>query len=136
MAKTQYNQIGVIWKGRANKNGEQMADSLELNQEFKDRLVSPTVQQRTVNFLSTISKVEGKELEEAVNKLLTGLQSQLFNKEAWVQVHTKDFKKTDLEQKIAKGWLTEENAEKARYTVSRMSDKVYAEIIEIVKNEN
>ena len=88
-----YTQVGTIWKGQKNKNGEQMSDSLQ----FKDGF-TPV-------------------------------------KDAWYQIHTKAFKEQDLENKIAKGWLSEEQAEKARYTVSKMSDKVRAEIIEVLKTE-
>lgn len=52
---------------------------------------------------------------------------------AWYQFHSKKYKETDLAQKIAKGWVNEEQAEKAKYTISKMSEKVIAEIIEVVK---
>ena len=88
-----YTQVGTIWKGQKNKNGEQMADSLQ----FKEGFVP--------------------------------------NADAWYQIHTKAFKEADLQNKIAKGWVNEDQAEKAKYTISKMSDKVRAEIIEVLKNE-
>ena len=88
-----YTQVGTIWKGQPNKNGELMADTLQFKEGF-----TPV-------------------------------------KDAWYQIHTKAFKENDLKQKIAKGWLSEDQAEKATYTVSRMSDKVRAEIIEVLKTE-
>lgn len=57
------------------------------------------------------------------------------NPEAWYQFQSKKFKEQDLDQKIAKGWIKPEQAEKARYSISKMSDKVIAEIIEVLKTE-
>lgn len=93
MAKSSYKQVGVIWKGQKNKNGEQMADTIQFTDGF-----TPV-------------------------------------KDAWYQLHTKAFKEQDLNAKVAKGWIAEEQAEKARYTISKMSDKVRAEIIEVLKTE-
>ena len=85
-----YTQVGTIWKGKADKNGDLMSDSLQFKPGF-----TPT---------------EG----------------------AWYQIHTKAFKEADLKKKLAKGWISEEQAEKAEYTISKMSDKVRAEIIEVI----
>jgi len=88
-----YTQVGVIWKGKPNANGELMADTLKFNEGFVP------------------------------------------NANAWYQIHTKTFKENDLKSKVEKGWVTPENAEKAAYTISKMSDKVRAEIIEVLKTE-
>jgi hypothetical protein len=88
---SKYKQVGVIWKGKENKNGELMADTLEFSE----------------NFVPTPG--------------------------AWYQIHTKKFKQDDLERKVKMGWLDDEKADKARYTIGKMSDKIRAEIIEIIK---
>lgn len=52
---------------------------------------------------------------------------------AWYQFHSKKYKEQDLAQKVAKGWVNPEQAEKAAYTIGKMSDKVIAEIVEVIK---
>lgn len=52
---------------------------------------------------------------------------------AWYQFHSKKFKEIDLAQKVAKGWVNPDQAEKAAYTISKMPETIIAEIIEVVK---
>lgn len=89
---SKYKQVGVIWKGKEDKNGFQMCDTFKFNEDFTP------------------------------------------NPDCWYQVQTKDFKLRDLERKIQNGWVSEEQAEKIRYVISKMSDQVRAEIYEVAKD--
>jgi len=55
------------------------------------------------------------------------------NPEAFYQFHSQKWKQTDLAQKVAKGWVKEENIPKATAAIENMSPKIVAEIIEVVR---
>lgn len=93
MAKNTFTKVGTIWKGKPNKNNEEMPHSLRFAEGFVP------------------------------------------NPKGFYQFHSKKWKEKDLEQKVAKGWVSPEQAEKAAYAISRMSDDVVADIIEVLKIE-
>lgn len=54
------------------------------------------------------------------------------NPKAFYQFHSQKWKKTDLEQRVAKGWINDEQKERAEAAIEKMSPKIVAEIIEVV----
>ena len=58
-----------------------------------------------------------------------------FKKGDKLQLETKAFKEANLAAMVAKGKISEEVAEKARYVIGRMSEKVRADVVKLSKTE-
>lgn len=56
-----------------------------------------------------------------------------FKKGDKLQIETKSFKEQNVNQMVAEGKMTEETAEKARFLISKMSEKIRAEVIKLTK---
>ena len=56
-----------------------------------------------------------------------------FKKGDKLQIETKTYKEKNIGWMVKQGYMTEEKAEKAKYVVSTMSDKVRAEAVRVQK---
>lgn len=52
-----------------------------------------------------------------------------------LQLESKSYKEQNVGEMVKKGFMNEEVAEKARFVISKMSDKVLADVVLLKKNE-
>ena len=59
-----------------------------------------------------------------------------FKKGDKLQLETKTFKEQNVAQMVQKGIMSEETAEKAKYVISKMSDKIRADVVLLRKQQD